>query len=242
MMQRIIPAVIGITLLISGCATQQATQNIADFSVGATLLKVANLPSQTADGSRLFITVDGQQAGSLPAGKAMLLQLPAGEHQVGGYARSLIGSVTIPGVNVTTSPDAPRFVAYQIIRNTPRFIVRGVDPLPQSAPIPEKQTSQSEPVPVPQMIQLSIPESTPKVVATASPTALEPVKAENTPPIAPESVPEMSAATDSAKVKNVAEPSPARTPTDGGVSETSSPPSATQAVEESLAPSAITKE
>ena len=156
MIQRIIPAVIGITLLLSGCAIQQDKQNVADFSAGATLLKVAHLPSSTADGSSLFITVDGKEAGLLPVGEAILLQVPAGEHRVGGYARTLIGAVTIPALKVTTSADSPRFVAYRVARYDPLFMERGIDPLPHSAPIPEKQVGQSQPVPVPQITQLSL--------------------------------------------------------------------------------------
>lgn len=159
MIQRILPVVIGIALLISGCAKKQEPQDSASFTMGATLLKVAHLPSPIADGSDLFITVDGKEAGQLPTGEAMLLQVPAGEHEVAGYARSLIGRVTIPGLKVTTVADQPRFVAYRVARNTPLFSVRGIDPLPQSAPLPEKQVAQSESVPVPEITQLSLPES-----------------------------------------------------------------------------------
>lgn len=179
MIQRIIPVVIGVTLLISGCVQKPEQQDVTGFSMGATLLKVAHLPSPTADGSSLFITIDGKDAGLLPVGEAMLFQVPAGEHQVGGYARSLIGSVTIRPLTVTTSPDAPRFVAYRVTRNAPLFIQRGVDPLPQSAPLPEKQVAQFEPLPVPQIVKLSLPESEPVADPTpghqegASPTAQE---------------------------------------------------------------------
>ena len=174
MIQRIIPFVIGITLLISGCTTQQDKQGTADFSAGATLLKIAHLPSPTADGSSLFITVDGKDAGPLAVNKAILLQLPAGDHQVGGYASSLIGHVTIPGITVTTSADSPRFVAYQVKRYAAPFIQRGIDPLPESAPIPVKQVAQSEPLPVPQITEITpVPDvsqaSTPAMQESSSP-------------------------------------------------------------------------
>lgn len=181
MIQRLIPVVIGVTLLISGCVKKPEPQGVTDFSVGATLLKVAHLPSPTADGSGLFITVDGKEAGALPVGEAMLLQVPAGEHQVGGYARSLIGRVTIPSLKVTTSADQPRFVAYRVARNTPLFSERGIDPLPQSAPIPEKQVGQSESVPVPQITQLSLPEKAPDIAPTESSEVTTPVNPEETP-------------------------------------------------------------
>lgn len=181
MIQRIIPAVIGVTLLISGCAKKPEPQGVTDFSVGATLLKIAHLPSPTADGSGLFITVDGKEAGALPVGEAMLLQVPAGEHQVGGYARSLVGRVTIPSLKVTTAADQPRFVAYRVARNTPLFSERGIDPLPKSAPIPEKQVGQSESVPVPQLTQLSLPESTPEIVQSESSEVATPANSEEPP-------------------------------------------------------------
>lgn len=184
MIQRIIPVVIGITLLLSGCASQQDNQGAADFSTGATLLKVAHLPSPTADGSSLYITVDGQDAGLLPVGEAILLQVPAGEHQVGGYARSLIGSVTIPALKVTTSADSPRFVAYRVARYEPLFVERGIDPLPQSAPIPEKQVAESKPVPVPQITQLSLPESPPVIVSPDAPESSQGDNPIGTPPAA----------------------------------------------------------
>lgn len=181
MIQRILPVVIGITLLISGCAKKQDQQESVNFTLGATMLKVAHLPSPIADGSDLFITVDGKDAGLLPTGEAMLLQVPAGEHEVGGYARSLIGRVTIPSLKVTTVADQPRFVAYRVARNTPLFSVRGIDPLPKSAPLPEKQVAQSEAVPVPSIIQLSPPEpeSTPESAAEDSSSATAPAAEES---------------------------------------------------------------
>jgi len=192
MIQRILPVVIGITLLISGCAKKQEQQDSASFNLGATMLKVAHLPSPIADGSDLFITVDGKEAGLLPVGEAMLLQVPAGEHEVGGYARSLIGRVTIPGLKVTTVADQPRFVAYRVARNTPLFSVRGIDPLPQSAPLPEKQVGQSEKLPVPQIIQLEVPATTPD---SAQPEP-SPESQESTAPAASEEAPKTSTSTE----------------------------------------------
>lgn len=171
MIQRIIPVFIGITLLLSGCAKQQSNQHTARFTAGTTLLKIAHLPSPIEDGSSLFITVDGKDAGRLKVGKAMLLQVPAGEHEVAGYARSLIGSVTIPGLKVTTSPDAPRFVAYRVAQHDPLFMARGIDPLPHSAPIPEKQAPESKPVPLPQITLLGPIEIEPAEAADAADVA-----------------------------------------------------------------------
>lgn len=181
MIQRITPFVIGITLLISGCASQQDKQDTTDFNTGSTLLKVAHLASPTADGSSLFITVDGKDAGFLPVGQAVLLHVPEGQHQVGGYARSLIGHVTIPGITVTTAADSPRFVAYKVTQYDPLFTQRGIDPLPDSAPLPKKQVAKSEPLPVPKITELSMPESAP--VPDAS-SALSSATSEATTPVA----------------------------------------------------------
>ncbi|WP_300002189.1 hypothetical protein [uncultured Cedecea sp.] len=181
MIQRILPAVIGIALLISGCAKKQENQESASFSMGATLLKVAHLPSPIADGSDLFITVDGKEAGLLPTGEAMLLQVPAGEHEVAGYARSLVGRVTIPGLKVTTVADQPRFVAYRVARNTPLFSVRGIDPLPKSAPLPEKQVAESEPLPARVQLTPQEPESPPESTPQQSPEAMTSVNPESPP-------------------------------------------------------------
>lgn len=199
MIQRILPVVIGITFLISGCAKKQEQQESTRFNLGTTLLKVAHLPSPIADGSDLFITVDGKEAGQLPVGEAMLLQVPAGEHEVAGYARSLIGRVTIPGLKVTTVADQPRFVAYRVARNTPLFSIRGIDPLPQSAPLPEKQVAQSKSVPVPEITQLSLPEPEITTGSTLSDSseATTPADQENLVPAAQAEVSKTSLPTDS---------------------------------------------
>ncbi|MBS0848497.1 hypothetical protein [Citrobacter sp. JGM124] len=181
MIQRIAPFLIGITFLINGCANTQDKQSAADFNDGSTLLKVAHLASPTADGSALFITVDGKDAGFLPVGQAILLHVPAGKHEVGGYARSLIGHVTIPGITVTTSLDVPRFVAYKVTQYDPLFTLRGIDPLPQSAPLPEKQVAKSEPLPQPKIVELSTPENN-----TVSDTSSTPTPEANPTPVAQE--------------------------------------------------------
>ncbi|MCS3433125.1 hypothetical protein [Klebsiella sp. BIGb0407] len=213
MIQRILPVVIGLSLLISGCAKKQEPQDSVSFSMGATLLKVAHLPSPIADGSDLFITVDGKEAGQLPVGEAMLLQVPAGEHEVGGYARSLIGRVTIPGLKVTTVADQPRFVAYRVARNTPLFSVRGIDPLPKSAPLPEKQVAQSEPVPVPEITQISppAPESTPESTPADSSEVATPANQESATPAVQNETPKASTSADSEATVTPAasDPSPA---------------------------------
>ncbi|KOC90533.1 hypothetical protein NG42_08970, partial [Winslowiella iniecta] len=76
---------------LSGCAKHSVDETVADFSSGSTQLSVTHLPARTADGATVFVTVDGSEAGALPVGESMSLRVPAGAHQVGGYARSLIG-------------------------------------------------------------------------------------------------------------------------------------------------------
>lgn len=94
-----------------------------DFSSGPTLVNVSHVTSRTDDGSAVYVTVDGKDAGALIRGQSLQLHLPAGEHQVGGYVPTLLGfgRVTIPAVKVTTSPDKVKQVAYSTALKKPAF-------------------------------------------------------------------------------------------------------------------------
>ncbi|MEI2264462.1 hypothetical protein [Erwinia sp. CGal63] len=94
-----------------------------DFSTGPTLVNVSHVTSRTDDGSAVYVTVDGKDAGALIRGQSLQLHLPAGEHQVGGYVPTLLGfgRVTIPAVKVTTSPDKVKQVAYSTALKKPAF-------------------------------------------------------------------------------------------------------------------------
>lgn len=94
-----------------------------DFANGPTVVNVSHVTSRTDDGSAVYVTVDGKDAGALIRGQSMQLHLPAGEHQVGGYVPTLLGfgRVTIPAVKVTTSPDKVKQVAYSTALKKPAF-------------------------------------------------------------------------------------------------------------------------
>ena len=187
MINRFTLVAIAAAVVLSGCAKHSVDENVADFSSGATLLSVTHLPARTADGATVFITVDGNEAGALPVGESMALRVPAGAHQVGGYARSLIGRVTIPAVKVTTSPDTTRYVAYTVTRSKPLFTELSEDPNQKSSSaaeeVPAETAKTSAPVKAAQPVQISetarIPEpaQSPETVPKAEPApAAEVVK------------------------------------------------------------------
>ncbi len=116
-------AAITTVVALTGCVKQQTAESpTPDFTTGSTLVTVTHVPARTADGATVFVTVDGDDAGALPIGESMDLHVPAGSHQVGGYARSFIGRVTIPAVQVTTTPAAPKHIAYLVNKSKPTFL------------------------------------------------------------------------------------------------------------------------
>lgn len=106
---------------LAGCVKQPNDQPAPDFSTGATQVTVTHLAARTVDGGPVYITVDGNDAGALATGDSVALHVAAGKHQVGGYARSIIGRVTIPSVQVVTAPDSPKHIAYTLVKNKPGF-------------------------------------------------------------------------------------------------------------------------
>lgn len=143
MINRFTLAAMTAAVTLSGCAKHSVNETVADFSQGDTLVEVTHLPARTADGATIFVTVDGSEAGALPVGESMALHVPAGAHQVGGYARSLIGRVTIPSVNITTAPDSTRYVAYTVTKSKPLFTELSEDPHPETPPVPAATKSES---------------------------------------------------------------------------------------------------
>ncbi|MGK3142327.1 hypothetical protein [Pantoea sp. C2G6] len=110
--------------LLTGCAKHTATDAPDEFAAGPTQIDVSHIKTRADDGSSVFLTVDGKEAGKLPNGKSMLLHVPAGKHQIGGYVPTLfgIGRVTIAPVEVTTSPNDVKKVAYTVTRNKATFV------------------------------------------------------------------------------------------------------------------------
>jgi hypothetical protein len=114
-------AAIAALIALTGCAKNTTAKQEPDFTSGPTRVTVTHIPTKTDDGTKVFVTVDGSDAGVLATGQSIEVHLPAGKHQVGGYARSLIGRVTIPPVEVTTSPDSEKYVGYTVAKLKPAF-------------------------------------------------------------------------------------------------------------------------
>ncbi|WP_413738902.1 hypothetical protein ACL2XP_12945 [Sodalis sp. RH21] len=134
MINRFTLTAIAAAFALTGCVKHVTSSNepvAADFTNGPTLVTVTHVPAPTADGATVFVTVDGNDAGALATGESVALHVPAGSHQIGGYARSLIGRVTIPPVNVTTTADTPKHIAYTVTKSKPTFAELSAGPNPQ---------------------------------------------------------------------------------------------------------------
>ena len=117
-------AVVTAAVVLTGCAKDAASDAASEFAAGPTQIDVSHIKTRADDGSNVFLTVDGKDAGKLPDGESMLLHVPAGKHQVGGYVPTLfgLGRVTIAPIEVTTSPDDVKKVAYTVTRNKASFV------------------------------------------------------------------------------------------------------------------------
>lgn len=118
-------AVVTVAAVLAGCAKKNAASDAPDeFAAGPTQIDVSHIKTRADDGSNVFLTVDGKDAGELPDGQSKLLHVPAGKHQVGGYVPTLfgLGRVTIAPIEVTTSPDDVKKVAYTVTRNKASFV------------------------------------------------------------------------------------------------------------------------
>lgn len=118
-------AVVTVAAVLTGCAKKNAASDAQnEFAAGPTQIDVSHIKTRTDDGSSVFLTVDGKDAGRLPNGESMLLHVPAGKHQIGGYVPTLfgMGRVTITPVEVTTSPEDVKKVAYTVTRNKATFV------------------------------------------------------------------------------------------------------------------------
>ncbi|WP_343551010.1 hypothetical protein [Pantoea sp.] len=93
------------------------------FESGPTVINVSHLVTRTDDGSSVYVTVDGQDAGLLKKGEKREIHVAPGKHQIGGYVQTLFGfgKVTIASVDVTTDPKAPKNVVYSVTRQKPAF-------------------------------------------------------------------------------------------------------------------------
>ncbi len=132
-------------LALTGCAKPAPTGPVADFSTGNTLVTVTHVPAPTEDGTTVFVTVDGNDAGALEKGGSLTLSIPAGSHDIGGYARSIIGRVTISPIKVTTNSETVKHVVYTVTKTKPEFIEQKSEPVKkvQEAQAPQQQAKQS---------------------------------------------------------------------------------------------------
>ncbi len=93
------------------------------FESGPTVINVSHLVTRTDDGSTIYLTVDGQNAGLLQKGEKKEIRVAPGKHQIGGYVQTLFGfgKVTIASMDVTTDPNSPKNVVYSLTRQKPTF-------------------------------------------------------------------------------------------------------------------------
>lgn len=104
-----------------GCAKPVTGEPAADFTTGATLVTVEHAWTRTDDGTTVFVTVDGKDAAALKVGESVALRLPKGTYQIGGYAKSLIGKVSVAPVKLTTDTDSAKAVEYAVTKSKPGF-------------------------------------------------------------------------------------------------------------------------
>lgn len=123
-------AALAVATTLAGCAKHPAADTTADaataddFTTGPTQIDVSHVITRADDGSHIYLTVDGKDAGELPNGESKIVHVPAGKHEVGGYVRTLfgLGRVTIDPLEVTTSPEDVKKVAYTVTRNKATFV------------------------------------------------------------------------------------------------------------------------
>jgi hypothetical protein len=169
-------AAVAAVIALTGCAKSKTADQAPAFDFGSTRLTVAHVPTKTDDGTKLYVTIDDKEAGALGTGESMEVQLPEGKHKVGGYARSLIGRVTIAPVDVATSRDAISHVTYSVANLKPTFLVRA------STPVPKPKSESIPAVPVPSLPKdIEAPATTEPSQASATPAAAAATAASATP-------------------------------------------------------------
>ncbi|PPC62183.1 hypothetical protein C1Y41_15525 [Pantoea sp. ICBG 1758] len=108
---------------VSAAAPIENSNTDTPFASGPTVINVSHLVTRTDDGSAVYVTVDGQEAGMLKKGENKEIRVAAGKHEIGGYVQTLFGfgKVTIPGVDITTDTAKPKHVVYSVTRQRPQF-------------------------------------------------------------------------------------------------------------------------
>ncbi|RPD99806.1 hypothetical protein BBB56_13235 [Candidatus Pantoea deserta] len=123
MISRFSPIAILAVVALSGCAKKNAAQDDPSFTAGPALVSVSHVKTRTDDGSSVFVTVDGKDAGMLNGGQNKDLFLTPGKHKIGGYVSTLfgLGRVTINPVEITTAQGEVKHVAYEVKSDKPTF-------------------------------------------------------------------------------------------------------------------------
>ncbi|WP_047608510.1 hypothetical protein [Rahnella aquatilis] len=188
-------AAVAAVLTLTGCAKSKTAEQAPAFDFGSTRVTVTHIPTKTDDGTKLYVTIDGKDAGTLGIGESMEVQLPEGKHKVGGYARSLIGRVTISPVEVATSRDVISHVTYSVANLKPTFLVRASTPVPK----PKSESIPAEPVPsIPKQIEAPAAAEQAQAATPAAPVTAPQTQAAT--PAAPVTAPQTQAATPAAPV------------------------------------------
>lgn len=143
MFSRFTLAVVTAAITLSGCARHHDSDADTAFS-GSARLDVTHVVARGDDGSSVFLTVDGKDAGPLSAGEGTEVSVPPGKHKIGGYVQTLLGlgRVTITPLDITTQANEIQHIAYSVTANKPGFAVTKTELLP-----PPKPASVSQPLP-----------------------------------------------------------------------------------------------
>ncbi|BCG08621.1 hypothetical protein [Buttiauxella agrestis] len=137
-------------LALTGCTKSKTADQAPAFDFGSSRVTVTHIPTKTDDGTAIYVTIDSKDAGKLGTSESLEVQLPEGKHKVGGYARTLVGRVTIAPVEVSTSSDVISHVTYSVANGKPTFIVRASTPVPK----PKSESIPAEPIPmIPKQIE-----------------------------------------------------------------------------------------
>ena len=148
-----------------------------DFSSGPTAITVTHIRTLADDGAPIYVTVDGTDAGILAAGQTVVLHLPAAKHKIGGYARSLIGRVTIAPVEVTSTTNTVQHVNYSVTNAAPAFKKRPATPVvtvsndPEPAPAAKPATPAATTTPATTAPATATPAATTPATTTTTPAA-----------------------------------------------------------------------
>ncbi|MEZ3498510.1 hypothetical protein [Pantoea sp. KPR_PJ] len=130
MILRFSPIALLAVVALSGCAKKHSYQDDPSFAAGPAQVSVSHVKTRADDGSSVFVTVDGKDAGQLNGGENKDLFLTPGKHKIGGYVATLfgLGRVTISPVEITTAQGEVKHVAYEVKSDKPTFTALSTPP------------------------------------------------------------------------------------------------------------------